>query len=309
MIPVQRIGHATFETADLDRQVDYYTQVIGLVVAERTQDRAVLASRLGYETLLLERGTAARCTRLSFALPGEFDLDLVALHMAKIGITAGRRRDITPAIRDAAVFADPKGTEIELFAAVQHAVVREPAAGVAPMKLGHVAFGVLDAEAMTAFYVDHLGFRVSDWMEDFFAFLRCGPDHHTVNFRTSETVALAHIAFELKDWAHIQVACDTLGRHKRPILWGPLRHGIGHNIAVYHRDPDDNAVEFYTEMDQMKNEALGYFDPRPWHEDRPQRPKVWDRSSGTMIWGLQPDPDYVRGRLAAQRRRVEGDQQ
>ena len=21
---------------------------------------------------------------------------------------------------------------------------------------------------------------------------------------------------------------------------------------------------------------LGYFDPRPWHEDLPQRPKVWD---------------------------------
>jgi hypothetical protein len=28
-------------------------------------------------------------------------------------------------------------------------------------------------------------------------------------------------------------------------------------------------------MDQMKDEELGYFDPRPWHEDRPQRPRDW----------------------------------
>ena len=34
-------------------------------------------------------------------------------------------------------------------------------------------------------------------------------------------------------------------------------------------------VEFYGELDQMKDEALGYYEPRPWHEDRPQRPKDW----------------------------------
>ena len=35
---------------------------------------------------------------------------------------------------------------------------------------------------------------------------------------------------------------------------------------------DKVRVEFFCEMDQMKDEKLGYFDPRPWHQDRPQRP-------------------------------------
>jgi catechol-2,3-dioxygenase len=35
MIAVQRIGRATYETPDLARQFDYYTQVIGLRLAER----------------------------------------------------------------------------------------------------------------------------------------------------------------------------------------------------------------------------------------------------------------------------------
>ena len=33
MIKVRRIGHATFETPDLDKQIEHYTQVTGLVVA------------------------------------------------------------------------------------------------------------------------------------------------------------------------------------------------------------------------------------------------------------------------------------
>jgi hypothetical protein len=109
-----------------------------------------------------------------------------------------------------------------------------------------------------------------------------------------------HIAFELKDWAHIGAACETLGRHKRPILWGPLRHGIGHNISIYHRDPDDHIIEFFAELDQMKSEELGYFEPRPWHEDHPQRPKVWKRDAGAMVWGVPPAPDYLRSRPAGQ---------
>jgi hypothetical protein len=39
----------------------------------------------------------------------------------------------------------------------------------------------------------------------------------------------------------------------------------------------------------MTDEALGYFEPRPWHRDRPQRPKVWT-GLPRDIWGLPPAP-------------------
>ena len=94
----------------------------------------------------------------------------------------------------------------------------------------------------------------------------------------------------------MQTACDHLGRKDVPIIWGPGRHGISHNIFIYHRDPDDQMIEFYTEMDQMLDEELGYFDPRPWHRDRPQRPKVWDRQSAALIWGPPQGPDHARQR-------------
>src|SRR5258705_4022861 len=65
MIKVTRIGHATFETPDLERQIDYFTNVIGLVLAERDAGQAYLATRVGALAVQLAKGDASRCSRLS----------------------------------------------------------------------------------------------------------------------------------------------------------------------------------------------------------------------------------------------------
>jgi hypothetical protein len=52
-------------------------------------------------------------------------------------------------------------------------------------------------------------------------------------------------------------------------------------------------VEFFCELDQMKDEELGYFEPRPWHRDTPQRPKRWTPGK-TSIWGPTPEEDFHR---------------
>jgi hypothetical protein len=64
-----------------------------------------------------------------------------------------------------------------------------------------------------------------------------------------------------------------------------LRHIIGHNIAIYHKNPDDVTIELFCEIDQMHDEDLGFFEPRPWHQDRPQRPKVWGDGTLSNWWG------------------------
>ena len=86
----------------------------------------------------------------------------------------------------------------------------------------------------------------------------------------------------------------SLGSKNIQLAWGPGRHGPGHNIYTYHRNPDDQIIELFTELDKMLDEKLGYFDPRPWHRDRPQKPKVWDQARD--IWGTPPTPDYIRQR-------------
>ncbi len=295
MIQVRRIGHASFETPDLERQVEYYSQVVGLVPVARERDRAFLAARTGPLALEFRRASAPRCAMLSFEVAANEDFADMAKRLLADGIKSDLRTDPAPGMPRALVFEDPKGTTIELFNEWRPVGRDRPVTGIAPLKLGHVAFMVHEPKPISEFYANVLGFKVSDWIADFFVFMRCNADHHVVNFITGKTVGMHHIAYELRDFSHLQNACDLFGQKNIPILWGPVRLGPGHNVAVFHRDPDDWVVEVYAELDQMKDEELGYYDPRPWHRDVPQRPKVWSREEGS-IWGPPPWPDFFRGR-------------
>jgi catechol 2,3-dioxygenase-like lactoylglutathione lyase family enzyme len=296
MITPRRVGHAKFETPDLDKALAYYTEVNGLVLHSRDKDRAYLASKTGLLTIALEKGRDEGLRRISFEVSPKADVADMAKKLAADGIKSELRTDAVPGIGKVLAFNDPKGTTIELFQEWSYLGAHHQCFGAGPLKLGHIAYVVEDPQAIADFYCRVLGFRVSDWIEDFFVFLRCNPDHHTVNFIRGPKPGMHHIAFEMKDFAHMQHACELLGVRKIPINWGPVRHGPGHNVAIYHRNFDGQNVEFYIELDQMKDEELGYFDPRPWHHDTPQRPKVWDRKIAPNLWGPLPMPDFMRDR-------------
>jgi catechol 2,3-dioxygenase-like lactoylglutathione lyase family enzyme len=284
MPQARRIGHATFETPDLNREIDHWLEVSGLVLAERDGKRAYLATKIGQLVVELHEGAEARCSGLSFEVSPKTDLGAVAKELEAAGVSHALNNDTAPGLPRALVFEDNKGTRVQLFNEWKFLGDHHATHGVGPLKLGHVAFVTPDVQAVTKFYQDVLGFRISDWIGDWFSFMRCGPDHHTVNFVRGEKTQLAHIAFEAKDMSHILSACDLLGQKNIPISWGPVRHGPGHNVSIYHESPDGNTIEFYIDLDQMKDEELGYFEPRPWHRDLPQRPKTW--ANGTsQIWG------------------------
>jgi catechol 2,3-dioxygenase-like lactoylglutathione lyase family enzyme len=285
MIPVRKIAHATYETPDLDRQVEYYTDILGLTLTAKEKDTAFLASTIDHHSVVLRKGDLARCTRLGFQIGIEDDLKEFEKQTATHGIKTQRVNDPGPSIAEMITFEDPKGTVMEVFKRGEFSQQKFPNKGVVPHKLGHVAFFVRDVKRTTDFYCDVLGFRVSDWMGDFFSFLRCGPDHHTINLMRSEDDRHFHTAFELRDWGHMLTACDYLSLNGYKLLWGPGRHGIGHNLFTYHRAPNGLITELFAQLDQM-NEELGYFEPRPWHRDRPQRPKVWTPDpNASNYWG------------------------
>jgi len=293
MIKVRRISHATFETPDLDQQVDHFTKVTGLVVAAREKDRALLSSKVGALVLQLRKGERPRCTKLSFQLAPGSDFAEIARFLSAQGIKSEVRSDDIPGMSKLLAFEDIKGTTIELLTEWSYLTPNQSVGGVAPFKLGHVAFVVPDVQAVADFYARILGFRVSDWIEDIFVFMRCNPDHHTVNFLKGKRADLHHIAFQLRDFSHLENGCDVLSQNRIPIIWGPLRHGPGHNVSIYHRNPDRHVIEYFAELDQLLDEELGFFDPRPWHEDHPQRPKVWSRANRSIAgWGPPPSPDW-----------------
>jgi catechol 2,3-dioxygenase-like lactoylglutathione lyase family enzyme len=295
MIGVRKISHASYETPDLERQVAYYTDILGLALTARERDAVYLANTIDHHSVILRSGMHARCARIGFQIGPDDDLDAFEKQTAAHGLSTTRKKDPEPTIGDMVSFEDPKGTVIEVFRQPEPQTQPFRSNGIVPHKLGHVAFHVTDVQRMTRFYCDVLGFRVSDWMGDFFSFLRCGTDHHTINLVETGANRHFHTAFELRDWAHIQTACDFLSRHGYRILWGPGRHGIGHNLFTYHRGPNGLITELFAELDQMKDESLGYFEPRPWHRDNPQRPKTWPKTpDAANLWGTMPPDEMMQ---------------
>jgi catechol-2,3-dioxygenase len=286
MIQVKRLGHATFNTPDLERIVDYWTRIIGLTVVDRDSKRAVLATRYGEEAITVQAGDNADLVKAAFQVAPGTELGDVQKGLAQHNVRSEIRSDISPGVAKAVCFTDPKGTLLEVYADYKFSGRDAADQGIMPLKFGHLAYRCKDPVHVTSFYTDVLGFKVSDWMGDRFSFLRCGRDHHTVNFARYEEERLHHVAFEVADMAEVQRASDFLARNDIHLVWGPIRHLVGHNIAAYHRNPDDQRVEIFAEMDIMRDEELGYFEPRPWHQDFPQRPKTWPDDTLRAYWGF-----------------------
>jgi catechol 2,3-dioxygenase-like lactoylglutathione lyase family enzyme len=294
MIRVKKIAHATYEIPDVEQQTDYFTEILGLTVTGKDKDRVYLASTVDHHSVVLRRGDRAECVRIGFQIGPDDDLDAFERQVREHGVKTRRQKDAEPTISDLLAFEDPKGTVMEVFKREEFSGQRYPTKGIVPHKLGHVAFHVTDVVHVTKFYCDVLGFRESDWMADFFSFLRCGPDHHTINLMETGSNRHFHTAFELRDWAHLQTACDYLSLNGYKLLWGPGRHGIGHNLFAYHRSPAGLITETFAELDRM-NEELGYFEPRPWHRDHPQRPKVWAKDpAAANLWGIMPTDEMQK---------------
>ena len=291
MTRIVAIGHLALTSPYVDRLAAYYTDVLDFELSARDDGTAYLTPELVHHAVSVQLGTEAGLDHLAFRIDGS--LDDAERDLKAAGIGAERRSDAEPGIADLLEIEDPDGNRLQLYAGTEERDALGPS-GVRPQKLGHVCYFVRDVQATTAFY-ERLGFSWSDWMGDFFVFLRCNADHHSLNLLRSENnKRLHHIGWELRDWSNIQVACDWLARKDFPLVWGPGRHGPGHNLFTYHRDPDGNVVELFAELDLMLDESLGYFDPRPWHHDFPPLPKVW--TPGPRVpnsWGPMPPEGFL----------------
>src|SRR5437763_15204050 len=139
MIDACRLGHPPLPTPDLDRQVAYYTEVVGLTLLDRGAKHAVLASKQGLEAIALEPGPPNALARLAFQVAPGTDLAELARTLSEHGVKSERRSNISPGVADAIVFRDAKDTVIEIFADYRFPTEDRSQNGIMPLKLGHVA--------------------------------------------------------------------------------------------------------------------------------------------------------------------------
>lgn len=138
---------------------------------------------------------------------------------------------------------------------------------IRPDRIGHVVIKVREMERSTKFYTEVLGLTVMKVEPGFkMTFLASnGRDHHEIAvmevgleapLSLPHSVGLAHIAFRLRDEAHLRAAYDDLKAHGVEIITA-VNHGV--TKSVYFRDPDGNELEVY--CDGRPEEVAKFPDP------------------------------------------------
>ena len=125
-----------------------------------------------------------------------------------------------------------------------------------PHKLSHVVVGSTDAAASRRFFVEGVGFRVSDEVPAIGAsFLRCSTDHHNLLVQPAPVGFLHHTAWEMDDVDAVgQAAAAMVAADAARHVWGLGRHGIGSNYFWYLRDPAGNFAEYSSDLDVIADD-------------------------------------------------------
>jgi catechol 2,3-dioxygenase len=271
---VLTLSHLGLWCPDPDRTARFYERVVGLARHEPSGDAVVLGLGSGHHVLELREGSRSE-VRVGYEVAGD-GLEVVALRLRSAGIaTEEHPRGL--------VVTDPHGNRLELHGAIDRSGEGQGGHHRRPDRLHHVTLASVRLEEMTAFYVEALGFRVSDEMVDgsgvVFVWLRSDREHHSLAIVNAPAPELDHLAFEVASWNVLGGWCDELARLGVPLTWGPGRHGPGNNLFAFFDDPDGRHIELSCEMERFWDDRAQYVRP----------PRQWSPGAGAVnLWGPQP---------------------
>jgi catechol 2,3-dioxygenase len=119
-----------------------------------------------------------------------------------------------------------------------------------PTKISHVVLNSARIEDQVPFFIDVLGFKLSD-STHLMDFLRCSADHHSMAIFRNNGPSLNHVAYELPNIDGLMRGTGRVKQNGFDIEWGVGRHGPGSNVFSYFIEPNGFVAEYTTELDQL----------------------------------------------------------
>jgi catechol 2,3-dioxygenase-like lactoylglutathione lyase family enzyme len=289
---LHRLTSITIGVPDVETTAAYYRD-FGLT--ELGANR--FATVDGGEQLRVTRAPQRRLLQLGIGVHNPEDLDRIGSQLDKLGVGCIRSEaslsvvDPDSSLTVVVEIADEVKQEYTAAPTTNgpgradRANTRAPAIDrenrVRPRKLGHVVIGSLDQEASQRFFVDGLGFKITDRVPGLAAFMRCSTDHHNVLVQKAPLNFLHHTAWEVDDVDEVgRGATAMLEDHPERHVWGLGRHHIGSNFFWYLKDPAGNFSEYYSDIDCVVDEQL-------W------KPTVVEGAKGLYNWGPPPPPSFL----------------
>ena len=277
------IGHVALRVTDLPAAVGHAQRVLGLREVARSDGEALLTSNDKHHELQLLAGAVSGLDHVGLEVESAAELDEVVDRATSAGARVLPGEHEEQGVGRAVRLVGPGDIVYEVYDGMQ----REPLTidgHLKPLtrKLGHLTFLCADPEQIAGFWREGLGFRVSD-EADGMIWMRCDSDHHglSVGPHPAGVNLLHHHAWEVQDWGALAQYCDNIARDGMTLLWGPVRHGPGFNLAAYVPDAEGAVIETYADLIQIRDERS--YHPIDWS----------DEPRALNLWGPQPSQELL----------------
>jgi catechol 2,3-dioxygenase len=287
---IDRGNYIAIHSSNPQAAAQYAVENMGfyLVHADGEGRHYLAAHGLDPYSLVYTPGEQGKVDHISYVVRTADDLRTAAEILTGIGVKSECIEHSPlwrhgPALR----FVNPSGHTIELTPGVvvgvpMAALVAEPQTTPAPISLDHAVVRAVDVGAGFEFASQVMGLKESARIVapdgiPVLGFFRCHTLYHCYAVARSPHNGLHHMQFTVKNPLAVWRAFEQMkARGKVELIWGPLRHGAGHNVVVYFRDYTGNIVEYSAEEEIILNDAT--YVPRMWPVSDPLAADEWNRS-------------------------------
>ena len=167
MTDLRDIRYVRIGSEDLDASIAFAVNILGLELTEREANCAYLRGDDRDHNICYTRGASSgQVTGWELATMAELDAAAAAFEQAGISVRAGTASECDQRrVRGLVIIADPSGNVIELVARPAASGRRYfPSRDAGITHFSHVGLHTRDAPKDEAFWIAHLGAKVSDWI-------------------------------------------------------------------------------------------------------------------------------------------------
>lgn len=255
MSRVSEIRYIGYSVTDFDAEKSYYENVWGLEPVPSADGMAWFKAQ-GHDehhVIRLRKGEVNRIDVVALAADSRADVETLAARVeaSGCGIVHAPRELTTPGGGYGFRFFNPDGMMFEISSDVARGSSRAVARWDAvPVKISHIVFHSPRHKELCQWYVDVLGFKLSDWLGDFMCFLRCNTAHHRIAILPGPP-CLNHVAYDMEGVDGMMRAVHRTKQLGFDIGWGPGRHTAGDNTFSYFVTPNGFVTEYTAELEEV----------------------------------------------------------
>jgi 2,3-dihydroxybiphenyl 1,2-dioxygenase len=292
---LRALGYAGFGSDKLEDWRQFGAHLVGLQAVERGNSQLAFRMDDRKQRIVIDRaiGDGARFFGWEVADATALDALAARLEAAGVAVAAGPQTLADARrVRALIAFHDPAGNRLEAFHGAEiDETPFQPGRSISgfrtgPLGLGHVVLTVENIDAVMPFYVDVLGFALSDYIEKPFRayFFHLNPRHHSLALIESGKNGMHHLMVEL-------FSLDDVGQCYDVALSEPDRVSV-----TLGRHTNDFMTSFYAKTPSSFMVECGWggreIDPKTWQPvEMTDGPSLWGHE---RVWLGEKDREVAR---------------